>query len=125
MRAQHMPGWAFVSYGNDVSTRRFYDEIVAVKLDGSGAVARLGHIHSDFTTAASASCQSLSQTLTYVNPPSGHGASCTTIDSDFQYRSEPHCVPSWDGKRVDCASNYLVNATGGGCCVQDYLFDLR
>jgi PKD repeat protein len=41
------PGWAYVSYEPEPG-RRFSDEIVAVKLDGSKAVERLVHEHSDF-----------------------------------------------------------------------------
>ena len=39
------PGWAYVSYYS-VSGKRFNDEIVAVKLDGSLAVERYGHTHT-------------------------------------------------------------------------------
>jgi len=38
--------WAYVSYYAERPTKRFNDEIVAVKLDGSGAVERLAHQHS-------------------------------------------------------------------------------
>jgi hypothetical protein len=43
------PGWAYVSFDNAPSYagKRFYDEIVAVKLDGSKMVERLAHQHSD------------------------------------------------------------------------------
>jgi len=40
------PGWAYVSY-YPVNGARFNDEIVAVKLDGSLAVERYGHTHTD------------------------------------------------------------------------------
>ena len=39
------PGWVYVSYYKEPGTR-FSDEIVAVKLDGSGAVERLAHMHT-------------------------------------------------------------------------------
>ena len=39
------PGWAYVSYFK-VAGKRFSDEIVAVKLDGSLAVERLAHTHT-------------------------------------------------------------------------------
>jgi hypothetical protein len=39
------PGWAYVSWYK-VDGKRFSDEIVAVKLDGSQSVERLCHIHS-------------------------------------------------------------------------------
>ena len=44
------PGWAYVSWYK-VDGRRYSDEIIAVKLDGSGAVERLCHMHT-----ASAGC---------------------------------------------------------------------
>jgi hypothetical protein len=44
-RSQNRPGWAYVSYFKS-DGRRFSDEIVAVKLDGSGAVERYVHTHS-------------------------------------------------------------------------------
>ncbi len=44
-RAIGRPGWAYVSY-YDMPGYRFSDEIVAVKLDGSGAVERLAHQHN-------------------------------------------------------------------------------
>jgi len=39
-------GWAYVSY-YPAPGQRFDDEVIAVKLDGSKAVERLGHMHSD------------------------------------------------------------------------------
>ena len=39
------PGWAYVSYFKE-DGKRFSDEIIAVKLDGSQSVERLCHIHS-------------------------------------------------------------------------------
>jgi hypothetical protein len=47
------PGWAYISfyYGTKgaVGGARFADEIVALKLDGSGSVERLAYEHSDFS----------------------------------------------------------------------------
>jgi len=40
-----LPGWAFVGFEPEYG-KRFADEIVAVKLDGSGTVQRLAHKHS-------------------------------------------------------------------------------
>jgi len=40
------PGWAYVSYWT-APGRRFNDEIVSVKLDGSGTVERYAHIHTE------------------------------------------------------------------------------
>ena len=39
------PGWVYVSYGKQ-SGKRFSDEVVAVKIDGSQDVERLAHKHS-------------------------------------------------------------------------------
>jgi hypothetical protein len=40
------PGWAYVGYYPQ-SGKRFNDEIIAVKLDGSKTVERLAHQHSN------------------------------------------------------------------------------
>ncbi len=42
------PGWVFVGY-QPASGKRFNDEIVALKMDGTGAVERLAHKHSVFS----------------------------------------------------------------------------
>jgi hypothetical protein len=42
------PGWAYVGFYPQAG-KRFDDEIIAVKLDGSGAVERLAHKHSAFS----------------------------------------------------------------------------
>jgi hypothetical protein len=105
---QLLPGWAFVSYENypgDLGDR-YWDEVIAVSMDGLGRVQRLAHMHSD------------SDNNTNNN--------CANTDSDFNYRSEPHGVPSPDGKRLAFASNWLINGNGtGGCSIQDYIIDLR
>mgnify|MGYP001221456431 CR=1 FL=1 len=46
------PGWFYVTYSRDPAYRgrRFWGEIVAVKIDGSGAVERFGHYHSTAST---------------------------------------------------------------------------
>lgn len=46
-RAYDRPGWAYVSHYPNPGAR-FHDEIIAVKLDGSRAVERLAHQHSDW-----------------------------------------------------------------------------
>src|SRR6185295_7174798 len=43
------PGWAYVSYYKQ-SGKRFNDEIVAVRLDGSKQVERLAHAHTEFSS---------------------------------------------------------------------------
>ena len=48
MRSIARPGWAYVDYYPKPGTR-YDDEIVAVKLDGSGAMQRFAHKHSVFT----------------------------------------------------------------------------
>ena len=40
------PGWFYVTYARGTPGKRFDGEIVAVKMDGSGAVERFGHYHS-------------------------------------------------------------------------------
>ena len=46
------PGWFYVTYSRDplFAGRRFWGEVVAVKLDGSGSVQRFGHYHSTQST---------------------------------------------------------------------------
>ena len=44
-RATGRPGWFYVTYARDAPGKRFNGEIVAVKLDGSGAVQRFGQVH--------------------------------------------------------------------------------
>ena len=107
-----LPGWVLVSYGPWTGEEgdRYYDEVIAVSLDGLQRVQRLAHMHSDFDGLTSA------------------GASCAANDSDgdFNYRSEPHSVPSPDAKRIAFASNWLVNGDGSGACsIQDLIIDLR
>jgi hypothetical protein len=43
------PGWAYVGYYPQQNGKRFNDEIIAVKLDGSKSVERLAHQHSNST----------------------------------------------------------------------------
>ena len=47
MRSIDRPGWAYVDYFQE-DGKRFSDEVVAVKLDGSRAVQRFAHKHSVF-----------------------------------------------------------------------------
>ena len=46
--SQDNPGWAYVSYHSSWGGTRFRGEIVAVKMDGSLAVKRLAHSHTDY-----------------------------------------------------------------------------
>jgi hypothetical protein len=45
MRSADRPGWAYVGYYEEAG-KRFSDELVAVKIDGSKAVERYVHMHS-------------------------------------------------------------------------------
>jgi len=47
-RSYDRPGWVYVGY-YQASGKRFNDEIVAIKIDGSKAVERLAHKHSVFS----------------------------------------------------------------------------
>jgi hypothetical protein len=105
---QLLPGWVFVSYGAwpGEENKRYYDELIALSLDGKQRVQRLAHLHSDFQNT------------------SENG--CSADDSDFNYRSESHGVPSPDGKRLAFASNWRVQGNQtGGCSIEDYILDLR
>src|SRR5207302_1108735 len=74
---------------------RFNEEIMAVKMDGSGSVERFAQSHSDWENATGTTGQYSSK------------------DSDYDYRSQPHEVPSPDGKRVIFASNWVYHGNGG------------
>jgi hypothetical protein len=93
------PGWCYVSYYPGAG-RRFGGEIVAVGLDGSGAVERLAAHHSAFGTSGRSGAP----------------------DPDFDYRSEPHAVPSPDGRRVLFASNWMDQGNGEHA-IQAYVLD--
>ena len=103
LRALDRPGWAYVSYYKQ-DGMRYSDETIAVKMNGSGFVERYVHQHSD------------SENKT--------GNNCNQLYSDFDYLSEPHSVPSWDGKKIIFGSNWLFNGSGGGCSIQDYVIKL-
>ncbi len=48
-RNDQRPGWVYVSYYQQPG-KRFSDEVVAVKMDGSGEVERLAHKHSNYAS---------------------------------------------------------------------------
>jgi hypothetical protein len=100
-RAVLRPGWCYVSYYNEPGDR-FSDEIIAVKMDGSGTVEQLADTH----------------TLNDVNvlPQS-------KLDPDFAYRSEAHPEPSPDGTHVLFASNWLYQGVGGAW-IGDYVIQV-
>jgi hypothetical protein len=73
------PGWALVSTYTGVETKPqpFAREIFWLKLDGSGAVRRIAHHHSD---------------QAFHRDPSGA--------EEKDYFAEPHATSSWDGSLV-------------------------
>jgi hypothetical protein len=97
------PGWCYVCYYPGAG-ERYDDEVLAVKLDGSGAVERFAAHHSDFENFT------------------GRTRRYATAAPDFDYRSEPHAVPSPDGRRVLFASNW-VDRGNGGDAIQAYVID--
>jgi hypothetical protein len=107
----HLQGWVFVTYGASPSQEhnRFYDEVIALSLDGLQRVQRLAHLHSDFTGYTAA------------------GAACEKVDDNFNYRSESHGVPSPGGKKLAFASNWLIRGTKASaqCSIQDYIINAR
>lgn len=100
LRNYNFPGWAYVGY-YDQQGKRFSDEVIAVKLDGSYDVKRYAHKRSAFSSPPLAS-------------------SC--------YRCESHSVPSPDGKRILFASNWNTHVSGPVPLVEavkNYIIDTR
>ena len=99
-RSLDRPGWAYVDYFQE-DGKRFSDEVIAVKLDGSRAVQRFACKHSVFTS-----------------PP---------LASEC-YRCESHAAPSMDGRRILFASNWAEHC-GASCGsisdIKDYVIDAR
>lgn len=96
------PGWAYVSYSNESSGKKYNDEIIAVKMDGSKQVERYLHTRTD---------------------QSDNGGAC-----DYGYRCETHPVPSRDGLRVIFASSwsmYCGSLCGTQANPQAYVMDAR
>jgi hypothetical protein len=100
-RAVQRPGWCYVSYYNEPGSR-FSDEIIAIKMDGSGTVQQLADTHTDNDDTR------LPQ---------------NKKDLDFAYRSEAHPVPSPNGLHILFASNWLYNGVGGNG-IADYVIQL-
>lgn len=99
------PGWVYVTYDAGAG-KRFGDEIVAVRIDSSGAVERFAHTHS--------APDSLE--------PGPKRAWFHLTDA------EPQAVPSRDGGRVLWASNWKRDCDGdcGSMMeVKDYVVDAR
>lgn len=104
-RCVQRPGWAYVSFFNDSgSDLRFKDEIIAVRIDGSGQCERYGWTHSNSTS---------------------DDGSCVGGFSDFLYRSEPHPCPTPDGKRIIFASNFHYRGTSSDCSVASYVISCK
>jgi hypothetical protein len=58
---------------NDAPSRRIHDAVLALRMDGSGAVERYGHHHSDFenTTGKTGRYASRDEDHDYLSGPSG------------------------------------------------------
>ncbi len=101
-RNLNRPGWAYVDYFPE-DGKRFSDEVIAVKLDGSQAVQRFAHKHSAFEAG-------------------------TADLTEECYRCESHVAPSLDGRRILFASNWAEHcgaSCGATSDVKDYLIDAR
>ncbi len=101
-RNLNRPGWAYVDYFPE-DGKRFSDEVIAVKLDGSQAVQRFAHKHSAFEAG-------------------------TADLTEECYRCESHVAPSLDGRRILFASNWAEHcgaSCGSTSDIEDYLIDAR
>jgi hypothetical protein len=88
------PGWCYVTYEVEPG-KRYSGEVVAVATDGSGSVERYAHYHSDYSNLT------------------GSTGPFEAADSDYDYRSQGHAVPSPDGARIVVASNWVYQGNGG------------
>jgi len=91
------PGWAYVSWYK-IPGKRFSDEIIAINLDGSGAVERLCHIHSD--DSACYRCE--------AHPVPSRDGTRVLFASNWARDCGSGC-----GSRTDI-KDYIVNATTWG-----------
>src|SRR5204863_2566827 len=101
-RNLNRPGWAYVDFFQE-DGKRFSDEVIAVKLDGSKVVQRFAHKHSGFEAG-------------------------TADLTEECYRCESHAVPSLDGRRMLFASNWAEHcgaSCGSTSDIEDYLIDAR
>lgn len=104
-RAIKRPGWFYVSYSRDPSFqgKRFWGEIVAVKMDGSGEVQRFAHYHS--------TQQTFNSEVHAVPSPDGKRI---LIASDWQ----DHCVENCgtpgqiSAYVIDARENAILDAPG-------------
>ena len=88
------PGWVYVSYWHGTGLR-FGNEIIAVKMDGSGSVERLAHTHS--------------------NPNKPYCYRCEVHVSPSRNGQQVLFASSWS---IDCSSN-----CGSQSNPQDYVID--
>lgn len=88
------PEWVYVHYAyNTTGLRRYSDELVAWKVNGSREVERFGWSRSNYRNDAS---------------------NCSPAP-EACYRMEPHIAPSRDGKRIVYASNWQFFCPTGPC----------
>jgi hypothetical protein len=99
------PGWCYVTYEVE-SGKRYSGEVVALKIDGTGTVERYAHYHSDYSNLT------------------GTTGSYESADSDYDYRSQGHAVPSPDGMRIMVASNWVYQGNGGAS-IQAYVLGIN
>lgn len=93
------PGWVYVGYHTDAG--KFDDEIIAVKMDGSKAVQRFAHKHSEYSNYRAESHSVPSRDGRRVLFASNWAANCTTCGSASDIKA------------------YVVDARGGSVPVAD------
>ncbi len=80
------PGWVYVGYYPEEG-KRFADEVVAVRLDGSGAVQRFAHEHSNFSGCYRCESHAVpSRDGRRVLWASNWAENCTTCGSDGEIK---------------------------------------
>ena len=105
-RNVNQPAWVYASYylGNDSAGDRFNEQIIAVKMGGSGSVERLARIHADWENVTGTAGQYRSK------------------DLDYDHRSQPHRVPSPGAEQVIFSSNWVYLGNGGQG-IEDYVIN--
>jgi hypothetical protein len=98
MRNVERPGWAYVTYMNAPSQigKRYWDEVVSVKTDGSRAVQRWGHTHSNYAGRYRSEPHAVpsrdgTRILMASNWAKNCGAGCgsQTVDQDYVLDGRP------------------------------------
>jgi hypothetical protein len=97
------PGWVYVSYYKQ-SGKRFSDELVAVKMDGSKSVERLAHLHS-----ATSGCYRCEQ-----HPVPARDGSRVIFASNWSVDCGSGCGSSSDIKDYVVITGSTVAVGGGG-----------